>query len=208
MYKRQELEVERQFGGWGAGNVLVFAEALEDIVDQVPIGTGEGPGNIDSGSRFGVTFEGTLNFDPIGLSGAQLIYSAAFRESFVEDPLTGFDRDINGEDLLDMAIEFRHDIAGTNLAWGGDIFPERKADTFRVDSIRTEREIPGRASLFVEHKDLFGLTARAEFFRPLGNVEKESRLRFVPDRTGMLDEIESVRIDEKPILILELSGTF
>ena len=91
---RAELEVERQFGGWGAGNVLVFAEALEDIVDQVPIGTGEGPGNIDSGSRFGVTFEGTLNFDPIGLSGAQLIYSAAFRESFVEDPLTGFDRDI------------------------------------------------------------------------------------------------------------------
>jgi len=205
---RAELEVERQFGAWGAGNVLVFAEALEDIVDQVPIGMGEGPGNIDSGSRIGITFEGTLNFDPIGLSGAQLTYSAAFRDSEIEDPLTGQDREINAEDLLEMEIEFRHDIAGTDFAWGGDVSPEREADTFRVDSIRSERERPGRAGLFVEHKNLFGLTARAELFRPFGNVEKESRLRFIPDRTGMLDEIEFARVAEKPILIFELSGTF
>ncbi|NQY97886.1 MAG: TonB-dependent receptor [Henriciella sp.] len=205
---RAELEIERQFGAWGAGNVLVFAEALEDIVDQVPIGAGEGPGNIDSGSRYGVEFEGTLNFDPIGLTGAQLTYSAAFRDSVIEDPLTGIDREINGEELLAMEIEFRHDIAGTDIAWGGDVSPEREASTYRVDSIRAERELPGRASVFLEHKNLFGLTARAELFRPLGNVEKESRLRFTPDRSGVIDEIESVRVAEKPILILELSGTF
>lgn len=205
---RSELEIERQFGAWGAGNVLVFAEALEDIVDQVPIGSGEGPGNIDRGSRFGIEFEGTLKFDPIGLTGAQLTYSASFRDSVIEDPLTGQDREINDEDLLDMELEFRHDISGTKLAWGGEMSPERVADTFRVNAIRSDREIPGRASLFVEHKDLFGLTARAELFRPFGNVEKQSRRRFTPDRRGVLDEIERVRIDEKPILILELSGTF
>ena len=59
---RLEFEVEQQFGAWGAGNILVFAEALEDIVDQIPVGTGEGPGNIDEGSRYGIEFEGTLNF--------------------------------------------------------------------------------------------------------------------------------------------------
>lgn len=205
---RTELEIERQFGAWGAGNVILFAEALEDIVDQVPIGTGEGPGNIDRGQRFGVEFEGTLNFDPIGLSGAQLIYSAGFRDSIIEDPLTGEDRSINREDQIEIELEFRHDIAGTQLAWGGDISPSLQADTFRVDSIRSDRDLPGNLSLFLEHKNLWGLTARAELFRPITNIDKESRRRFSPDRMGPLVEIERTRVEENPVLIVGLTGRF
>jgi len=205
---RAELELERQFGSWGAGNVLVFAEALEDIVDQIPIGGGEGPGNIDSGSRFGIEFEGTLNFDPLGLNGAQLIYSASFQDSEIEDPLTGVDRAINEEDLVSIDLEFRHDISGTDLAWGGDWTPSREADNFRVDSVRSELEQPGNFSVFVEHKDLWGMTGRAVLFRPAGNLEKETRTRFSPDRTGVPVEFERTRIEETPILILEFTGTF
>ena len=205
---RTELEIERQFGAWGAGNVLVFAEALEDIVDQVPIGNGEGPGNIESGTRVGLEVEGTLSFDNVGIDGAQLIYSATFQDSMIEDPLTGEDRSINGDDPVEIDLQFRHDIVGTDLAWGFEFSPQVDGDGLRVDSIRSDRELPGRYSFFAEHKDLWGLTGRAEFFRPFGNVEKESRERFSPDRTGSLVEIERTRLEETPILILELSGKF
>ena len=205
---RAEFELEQQFGAWGAGNVLVFAEALEDIVDQVPIGTGEGPGNIDTGKRYGIEFEGTINFDPIGIEGAQLVYSAGFRDSEIEDPLTLEDRAINREDLVEIDLELRHDISGTEFAYGFDYSPRQSADNFRLDSIRTERDLPGRLSVFVEHKDVWGLTARAEIFRPLSEIEKESRERFAPDRRGSLVEIERTRIVDKPILILELNGRF
>lgn len=205
---RGEVELERQFGAWGAGNVLVFAEALEDIVDQVPIGSGEGPGNIESGSRFGIAFEGTLNLDPIGLSGAQVTYSALAQDSEIDDPLTGLPRAINDDTLVELELEFRHDIAGTPLAWGGDVSAEDNADTFRLDSVRSKMDQPGRMSLFVEHKNLWGLTGRAELFRPFNNIEKESRVRYSPSRTGAISEFERTRIVDKPVLILELSGVF
>lgn len=205
---RGELEVERRLGAWGASNILVFAEALEDIVDQVPIGTGEGPGNIDSGSRFGIEVSGTLNFDPIGIDGAQLTYAAVIQDSKIEDPVTGEDRSINGEDLVDIEVELRHDIAGTNFAWGGDFSPQISADSFRLDSIRSERDLPGRMSVFVEHKDLWGLTGRIELFRPFKEIDKRSRLLFSPDRTGALIEIERSRIENQRVLIFGLSGKF
>lgn len=205
---RVEFELEQQFGAWGAGNVLVFTEALEDIVDQIPVGTGEGPGNVDSGTRFGIEFEGTVNFDPIGIQGAQLVYSAGVRDSEIEDPLTGEDRAINGEDLIEVDLELRHDIAGTNLAWGAEFSPQITSDVYRLNSIRTDRDQPGRLSVFVEHKDIWGLRARGTVFRPFNNIEKQSRLRFSPDRTGALVEIERSRIEEAPILILELNGKF
>ena len=130
------------------------------------------------------------------------------RDSEIEDPLTGETRAINGEDLVEVELELRHDIAGTDFAWGFEFSPELSADRFRVDSIRTDRDQPGRLNVFVEHKDLFGLTARAEVFRPFNDIEKLSRLRFDPDRTGSLVEIERSRIEETPILILELNGRF
>ena len=109
---RGELEIERKFGKWGAGSFLIFGESLEDIVDQIPIGDGEGPGNIDNGRRYGGKLEGTLNFDPLGWNGAQLVYSVAIQNSEIDDLLTFAPRAINEEELLSMDLEFRHDIAG------------------------------------------------------------------------------------------------
>ncbi|MEM7328353.1 MAG: TonB-dependent receptor plug domain-containing protein [Pseudomonadota bacterium] len=205
---RGELELERRLGAWGATNILLFGEALEDIVDQVPIGTGEGPGNIESGVRLGVQLEGTLNFDPLGVKGAQLTYSAVFQDSQIDDPLTGERRAINGEEQVEIELELRHDIEGTNLAWGGEYTPEIRADEFRLDSVLSQSESPGRLSLFVEHKNIFGLTGRVEMFRPFENIDKNSRLRFAPDRTGALVEIERGRVLEERVLIFELLGKF
>ena len=90
----------------------------------------------------------------------------------------------------------------------GDLSAEDNADTFRLDSIRSKMDQPGRMSLFVEHKNLWGLTGRAELFRPFDNIEKEARTRFSPNRTGLATEFERTRLVEKPVLILQLSGVF
>ena len=39
-------------------DALPIYDDIEDLIDQVPIGDGEGPGNLDSASRFGFEFEG------------------------------------------------------------------------------------------------------------------------------------------------------
>lgn len=205
---RGEIELDRSLGSWGAGSVLVFAERLEDIVDQLPIGTGEGPGNIDRGQRLGITVEGTLNLDPIGVRGAQITYATTLQTSRIDDPLTGQERAINEEEEIRIDLEFRHDIFGTDLAWGGEITPRQRSDQFRLNSVRETRDLPGRYSVFIEHKDLWGLTGRAQIFQPLGNIDKKSRTLFAPDRTGSLVQIERSRVKENPVYILELSGRF
>lgn len=205
---RGEIEVERKLGRWGAGTATLFGEQLEDLVDQIPIGAGEGPGNIDRGRRYGITLEGTLNFDPIGFRGAQFTYSTTLQDSQIEDPLTGETRAINGEDQIDAEFEFRHDISGTNLAWGGEFSPGVTADQNRLNSVRTTRDLPGRYRTFIEHKNVWGLTARAEIIQPFGNVEKQTREIFSPDRNGTLIQTERSRIDENSVFILEISGTF
>lgn len=205
---RAEIEVERKFGAWGASNLIVFGEALEDVVDQIPLGDGEGPGNIDRGARFGVELEGTFNFDPLGWNGAQLVYTATAQDSEIEDPLTGETRALNREDQLALDLEFRHDIDRTDLAWGIEFSPNIVSDTFRIDSIRTDRSQPGRLRVFLEHKDLWGLTARAELARPFQDIEKQTRQRFDPDRTGTLTETERSRFEDFAFLTLNLRGAF
>ena len=203
-----EVEIEQQFGPWGAANFRVFGEALEDIVDQIPIGSGEGPGNIDSGSRYGVELDGTLNFDPLGIEGAQLNFSVLVQDSSIEDPLTFQKRSINNEELLEIELELRHDIKGTDLAWGGEISPEREADRFRLTTIQSESSDPPSMSIFLEHKDLWGLTGRFQVFRPFTDTDRQTRLTFSPDRTGSLVETERRQVKGRQILTFQISGKF
>ena len=89
------LDAERNYGSWGALTAELFYDDIEDLIDQVPIGDGEGPGNLDSASRFGFEFEGTLRFDNLGWNGAQLEYEGFVQDTFLDDPLTGATRDFS-----------------------------------------------------------------------------------------------------------------
>lgn len=203
-----ELEIEQQFGDWGAGSFRVFGAALEDIVDKIPIGDGEGPGNIDSGYRIGTGIKGTLNFDPLGGTGMQLNYSATVRNSKIDDPLTLESRSINNESLATVDLKFRHDIAGSNVAWGANFFTRDRADEYRLTTIRSWRLLPGRYRFFLEHKNLWGLAGKIEYVRPFNEVEKFTRMIYQPNRNGTLYQIERNRVEGKSIFILELTGTF
>lgn len=205
---RAELEFERDYGVWGAGNVLVFAEALEDIVDQVPIGTGEGPGNLDTGSRIGVELEGTIKFDRIGWRGAQLEVNGGYYKSEVDDPLTGETRRITRDLIRSVELELRHDIPNTNWAWGLHFENEKNAGVYRLTNLRRFEGVPGFAWGFVEHKDLYGMTASVFVANLFDQDNQFTRAIYAPDRTGTIDRVEDHTRNFGPILTLRLKGTF
>ncbi|HCN94166.1 MAG TPA: hypothetical protein DIT86_13245, partial [Hyphomonas sp.] len=86
---RLSAQAEKNYGGWGAATLEVFYSDIEDIVDRVPIGTGDGPGNLDSAWRVGAEWDATLKFDKVGFAGAELSFEGEYFESEVTDPLTG-----------------------------------------------------------------------------------------------------------------------
>ena len=90
-------EVNKKLGAWGALKLILDSRLIEDVVDQIPIGTsGTGVGNLDEATAWSVTGSGTINFDPIGLKGLQFAFNWRYGDSEVDDPLTGVPREISG----------------------------------------------------------------------------------------------------------------
>ncbi len=78
---RLNLEAQKDFKDWGASTVRAIFVELEDVVDQLPIGTGSGPGNIDSGTLFGIETETTLKLEKAGFKGAELTFTGSYYDT-------------------------------------------------------------------------------------------------------------------------------
>lgn len=182
-----ELDVEttRNFGVWGTSTMRLYGRLIDDIVDIIPIGEdGESPGNIDRATILGAEWKGTLNFDPMGWKGAKLDLRGQVQRTRLEDPLTGEQRPISGHLLHLVSAALRNDVAGTDWAWGGNIDYALYALSYRLTEVGRQWEGPVWASLFVEHKDVLGLTVRASVGNLLGADSMWDRTVYVGRRTG------------------------
>lgn len=204
-----ELEASRALGAWGNTSLRLYSQRIDDIVDVVPIGAdGESPGNIDRATRHGVEWKHTLLLDPIGWRGAKLDSRVQIERSRVRDPLTGEQRPIsnNLEELIELGL--RHDVPDTNWAWGANASYAYHARDYRLTEIGRAWEGPIWGSVFIERKNLKGLTVRAT----LGNVTNArsmwDRTVFVDRRTGPVDYVEVRDRRIGPILSFSVSGTF
>lgn len=206
-----ELEVEgvRDLGRYGNTSLRLYGQRIDDIVDIVPIGdTGESPGNIDRATRYGVEWKGTFNLDPIGWRGAKLDAQMRFEESEVRDPLTGELRPISGNLQEYAELGLRHDVPDTDWAWGGDVSYAFHALDYRLTEVGRFWEGPLWGSLFVERKNLRGLTVRMTAGNLLDAMSMWNRTVYVDRRTGPVDFVE--RRDRRigPILAFSISGKF
>ena len=113
---------EKDLKDWGATTLTLFGSDIEDIVDRIPIGTGDGPGNIDSAWRVGADLDATLKLSKLGFSGTERTFGGNWRDSRVEDPLTGVERPINGSDFYHFNAELRRDIPETD--WAARVYLE------------------------------------------------------------------------------------
>nr|WP_070961257.1 TonB-dependent receptor plug domain-containing protein [Hyphomonas sp. Mor2] len=205
---RLALEAERDYGTWGALTAEVFYDEIEDLIDQVPIGLGEGPGNIDSASRIALEIEGTLKLDNLGWTGAQLEYETFLQDTFLDDPLTGATRDFNDTTIHFYELNFRHDIPNTDWAWGVNYEKFLASPTFRRDARLSFVQPQGFAWAFIEHKDIFGMTGTVYFANLLDADEKFTRVVYSPDRNGAVSRVEDRNRNFGNILTLRLKGSF
>jgi hypothetical protein len=222
-----DIEVNRRMGKWGALKLRVFAEAIEDVVDEVPIRLcngvplareapcpapgvltqREGVGNIDSAERYGVGLNGSINLDPIGGKGMRIDFETELDNSRVTDPVTGQDRRIGGQVLSAFEVDFRHDIPGTDIAWGFGLEDRNRSANFSL----TQRSRAGSdpfTFVFVEHKDLFGLRARAMILNVNDGLERFRREVYNAGRNGPLSFVEDRGRTFSPVLRIVLSSAF
>ncbi|GHA72694.1 TonB-dependent receptor plug domain-containing protein [Cognatilysobacter bugurensis] len=204
-----ELEASRTLGDWGNTALRLYTQRIDDIVDVVPIGVdGESTGNIDRATRHGVEWKHTLLFDPIGWRGAKLDARVQVERSRVRDPLTGEQRPIsnNLQELVELGL--RHDVPDTDWAWGANASYGYYARDYRLTEVGRVWEGPIWGSLFLERKNLKGLTVRVTASNITDAMSMWDRTVYLDRRTGPIDYIEVRDRRIGPILSFAISGTF
>ena len=204
-----EVEFIRNLGRWGRTTLRVYGHLIDDIVDIVPIGaTGESPGNIDRATRFGAESRSTFNLDPLGWEGARVDARFIVQTSRVDDPLTGEPRQISNALRHFAEVNFRYDIPETNWAWGGGANYQFAALNYRLTEVGRQWEGPIWAHLYVEHKDVYGLTVRATVNNILGADSMWDRVVYDGRRTGPISFYEIRDRTIGPIISFQVRGRF
>ena len=204
------LEISKTLGPWGTTTVLFEKRWIDDFTDIVPLpGGGESRGNIASARRTEIEWTTTLQLDAAGWRGAQLDIRLEYEEGEVRDPVTSRLRDFSGGRDRELEIDFRHDISGSDYAYGGSYAYNRNRPRFRVSEISLEEDTPNSASVFVEHKDILGMTVNLSATNLLGSRETVFRTIFDGPRSDgnvLFTEDRSFRIG--PIFRFNVSGNF
>ncbi|MFK8029262.1 MAG: TonB-dependent receptor plug domain-containing protein [Gammaproteobacteria bacterium] len=166
-----DVEIQQSFGDYGSATLSAFYEDISDIVDRIPIEDGgQAAGNIDEAKRYGASTNITLLFDLLGWKGARLDLEAEYIDSEVRDPLLGTKRRISRDDYLEYEATLRVDFPGTQWAAGISVDYNENTPLVRVDEISVSKPSAPFTFVFLEHKDVFGMTVRGS----LRNINDQS----------------------------------
>ena len=126
----------------------------------------------------------------------------------MKDPLTGQERPISNTLLRAGSVEIRHDVPKTDWAWGLGASYELDAMNYRLTEVGRFWEGPTWGSVYVENKNVHGLTVRAGMYNLFLADSMWDRTVYVNRRTGPVDFIEDRHRRIGPILNLQFSGKF
>jgi outer membrane receptor for ferrienterochelin and colicins len=206
-----ELDVEgvRNLGTLGSTTLRVYGRQIDDIIDYIPIGTtGESPGNLDHATVYGIESRSTLNLDRIGWHGARLDATAQVQDSQVKDPLTGEERNISNSLLRAGSLAVRHDIPRSDWAWGAGASYEYDALNYRLTEVGRFWEGPVWGNLYLEHKNVYGLTVRAGLNNLFAADSMWDRTVYEGRRTDPVAFIEERHRQIGPIFSFQVRGKF
>jgi hypothetical protein len=205
-----DLEAKKDLGAWGTTDLRLFERTTQDYIDIVPLPGGvEGRGNISRVERHGFEWTSTIKLEPLGIPGAKIDTDVVLQRSRLKDPLTGIPRELSylGNRLVDIA--FRHDIPHSDWAYGGDFEYLHVTDYYRLGEFGHDFEGPIFAGVFVENKDVFGLTVNFKVVNVTNgrhylrrtvyeDFRNNSPIAFVEDRDQLIG----------PIFRLTVKGSF
>ncbi len=205
-----EAEINKKFGAWGSTKIQLTYRDVEDRVDVIPIGaTGEAVGNIANAKAGAIDWTATINLDPAGLKGVKLDTRLLLQKSSLRDPFTGEKRQWSGFTDTVAYIAARHDVAGTDWAWGADAEYVHYQPNYRRNQTDKIWEGPVWASVFAEHKNVMGLTVRAQVRNIVNARSKRDRTVY----TGVRGESPIAFVETRdrligPIFSFSVRGTF
>ncbi len=205
-----ETEFARDLGRWGKTRLNLHYYRVQDIIDVIPIGTnGQGIGNLPRADRFGFESTSTINFDPIGWTGAKLDLNFGREWMSVKDPLTGEKRPITGERTKWFSAQIRHDIPGTQLAWSAYWQYNMYAKNYYLTEVFRTLDIPTLAGFYVEDKNVLGASVRFSVDNIFNGRHKKWRTVYegYRDRTPVLF-FEKDNELVGPLFQLSIKGTF
>jgi len=205
---RATLEAEKDFKDWGASTVRLIFVDLEDVIDQVPIGNGAGPGNLESGKAVGIETDTTLKLAKTGFKGAELTFNGRYYDTEVDDPVTGDRRSINSHLIWQWNAELRQDVPDTDWAWGAIIEGFKSEPSYQINQVALSGNTPAFAMVYLEHKDIRGLTGTVTVGNLFNQRDTFWREVYQDDRNGPLLRSEKYARTFGPILTIELRGTF
>lgn len=173
-----ELEAVKELGAWGSVTVSLFDNRIEDYVTVVPLPSGgEAVGNIASARTYGVNLNSTIRLEPLGIRGAKFDVDVQWRRSRLIDPVTLVARGFDRLSPFNINVQYRHDLPGSDWAYGGNFRTSEIGPYYRLAEIGRDYNIRTALGVFVEHKDVFGLTVQAR----LNNILEQNAVldRFV-----------------------------
>jgi len=204
-----DVEAVRNLGTLGSTTLRVYGRQIDDIIDYIPIGaSGESPGNLDNAIVYGIESRSTLNLDRYGWNGARLDASVTLQESEVEDPLTGENRPISDSLLRAGSLAVRHDIPNSSWAWGAGANGQINALSYRLTEVGRFWEGPVWGDLYLENKDVYGMTVRAGIANLIGADSMWDRTVYTGRRTGPVAFIEERDRVIGPIFTFQVRGKF
>lgn len=205
-----EAEINKKFGAWGSTKIMLIHREVEDRVDVIPVGVdGEAVGNIAKAKVNAIDWTSTINLDPAGLKGVRVDTRVLYQNTSLRDPFTGEKRQYSGLNDTYVSLGLRHDIAGSDWAWGGDIEYSHYQPNYRRNQTDKVWEGPVWASVFVEHKNVMGLTVRAQVRNIANARSKRDRTIY----TGVRGESPIALVEERdrligPIFSFSVRGKF
>ena len=219
-----ELSHERRFGDFSVTTVTVFHHWISEVEDLLPLSTTfEAPGNIGSGRRWGVEFEGTVPMDWSGLTGARLDIKARWQDSQVTDPVTGRTRVLSSkseggpsgeyaylrnETEYALILNFRQDVQAARVAWGWTMKTRTERPYFKVNELEILDE-NFEVNAFVESTRWWGLKVRFEVNRIFEIGKRRDRTLYVGERElTARDRFIRRSRDNGRELLLKFSGAF
>lgn len=201
-----EGEVNKKLGPWGSQQFRFVYRDVEDYVDVIPLpGGGEGVGNIPKSWAAAIVSTSTIKFDPLGLKGLKLDVTGVLQTSRLRDPFTGEKRQWSGFATRQLFGTLRYDMPETDWAFGAEASHTYFKPRYRSNSVDRTWEGPWFATLFVENKDVLGLTVRAEAGNLLGarsyrdrtvytGLRGASPIAFIEERDRQIGSIFSLSV--------------
>ena len=164
-----DLEAKKDLGPWGSTTLTLYGRKYDDFIDIIPLPGGvESRGNIDDARLIGIELVSTIKLDPLGFKGAKIDSNFRLEDSNIVDPVLGIRRAFSNNTDRHADVTLRHDVPGSDWAWGAGFEYNHTLPYYRLFEVGRQFEGPTYTYAFVENKDVFGLTVRAQWFN-VGN---------------------------------------